>query len=96
VPCLIRAWNSLSDIRDGNGLKVLSVFGHDREYATVCLRKPENEEVETLFSTIAIIKVIKSSIITFIGYVSRMEIGAILNNFVEQLEEGKAYLGKQY
>ena len=94
----MRPW-SLT-LREGHRLRVFEnrvsrrIFGHKRDGLTGEWRKLHSEELNDLYSSLNIVRVIKSRRIRWAGHVARMEEGRIVHRFLVGKPEGNRPLGR--
>jgi hypothetical protein len=76
--------------------RVLRIFGLKRDEVTGDWRKPHNEELHNLCSSLNIIKVIKSRRMRWAGHIARMGEKRNAYRILVGKPEGKRPLGGQY
>jgi hypothetical protein len=70
------------------------VFGPKRDEVTGKWRKLHNEELNNLYSSFNIVRVIKSRRMKWAGYVARMGEGRVVNRVLVGKPEGRRPLGR--
>ena len=70
------------------------IFGPERNGVTGEWRKLHNEELNSLYSSANIVRVIKSRIMRWAGHVAHMEEGRVVNKVLVGKPEGKRPLGR--
>ena len=74
--------------------RVLRIFGSKRDEVTKELRKLHNEELNDLYSSPNIVRVIKSRRMRWAGHVARMGVGRGMYRVLVGKPEGKRPLGR--
>ena len=73
---------------------MLRIFGPKRDGVTGEWRKLHNEELDDLYSSPNIVRLIKARRMRWVGHVARMEEGRVVHRVLVRKPEGKRPLGR--